>query len=86
MRLCGPERFILAAPPQLSSRQGADQCVARPQAGDRVVEVACGTGVVARLAAAKVGANGAVVGVDLNPGMLIVARSLKPTDSAASVE
>ena len=43
--------------------------------GDRVLDVACGTGVVARLAAAGVGAAGRVVGLDLNRGMLDVARA-----------
>lgn len=42
--------------------------------GDRVLDVACGTGVVARLAAVAVGPAGQVVGVDLNPGMLAVAK------------
>jgi ubiquinone/menaquinone biosynthesis C-methylase UbiE len=45
-------------------------------AGERVLDVACGTGVVARLAAEHVGADGRAVGFDLNPGMLTVARSL----------
>jgi SAM-dependent methyltransferase len=40
------------------------------------LDVACGTGVVARLAAGRVGADGRVVGLDLNPGMLAVARGL----------
>jgi ubiquinone/menaquinone biosynthesis C-methylase UbiE len=44
--------------------------------GERVLDVACGTGVVARLAAERVGPAGAVTGVDLNPGMLGVARSI----------
>jgi ubiquinone/menaquinone biosynthesis C-methylase UbiE len=42
--------------------------------GERVLDVACGTGIVARLAAPQVGPSGQVVGVDLNPGMLEVAR------------
>jgi SAM-dependent methyltransferase len=50
--------------------------VAAPAAGERVLDAACGTGVVARLAAERVGADGRVVGLDLNPGMLTVARSL----------
>ena len=44
--------------------------------GDRVLDVACGTGVVARLAAQQVGGKGEVIGLDLNRGMLDVARSL----------
>jgi SAM-dependent methyltransferase len=50
--------------------------LAAPAAGERVLDAACGTGVVARLAAERVGADGRVVGLDLNPGMLTVARSL----------
>jgi ubiquinone/menaquinone biosynthesis C-methylase UbiE len=46
--------------------------------GDRVVDIACGTGVVARLAAERVGADGTVAGVDINPGMLAVARATAP--------
>jgi ubiquinone/menaquinone biosynthesis C-methylase UbiE len=49
--------------------------------GDRVLDVACGTGAAARVAAAEVGEDGRVAGLDLNPGMLAVARS-----STASVE
>jgi ubiquinone/menaquinone biosynthesis C-methylase UbiE len=46
--------------------------------GDRVVDVACGTGVVARYAAARVGPGGAVAGADLNPGMIAVAAQVAP--------
>jgi SAM-dependent methyltransferase len=42
--------------------------------GDRVLDVACGTGVAAREALARVGAEGAVVGLDVDAGMLEVAR------------
>jgi SAM-dependent methyltransferase len=50
--------------------------------GQRVLDVACGTGVVARLAAPHVGVMGEVTGLDLNPGMLAVARSLPPPQGA----
>jgi ubiquinone/menaquinone biosynthesis C-methylase UbiE len=51
-------------------------------AGERVLDVACGTGIVARAAARRVGSSGQVVGIDVNEGMLAVARrvssSLRP--------
>ena len=46
--------------------------------GDRVLDVACGTGVVAREALARVGANGSVTGLDIGAGMLAVAESIEP--------
>ena len=48
---------------------------ANPQRGERVLDVACGTGIVARHVAPCVGSNGRVVGLDLNPNMLAVARA-----------
>jgi ubiquinone/menaquinone biosynthesis C-methylase UbiE len=47
---------------------------AAPKPGERVLDVACGTGIVARLAAAAMG-TGHVAGLDINHGMLAVARS-----------
>src|SRR5689334_24997116 len=43
--------------------------------GDAVLDVACGTGVVAATATDRVGPTGTVIGVDLNPGMLAVATA-----------
>ncbi|MEZ5394878.1 MAG: methyltransferase domain-containing protein [Bryobacterales bacterium] len=43
---------------------------AEVQAGDRVLDVACGTGVLAQAAAER---SDSVTGLDLNPGMLAVA-------------
>jgi SAM-dependent methyltransferase len=48
---------------------------AGPEASARVLDVGCGTGIVARTAATRVGASGRVAGVDLNEGMLAVARA-----------
>lgn len=47
------------------------------QAGNTVLDVACGTGILARKAAVVVGAA-SVVGVDVNEGMLAVAEQKAP--------
>jgi ubiquinone/menaquinone biosynthesis C-methylase UbiE len=47
--------------------------------GDRVLDIACGTGVVARIARAVVGDTGRVVAIDQSGPMLNVARSLEPS-------
>jgi ubiquinone/menaquinone biosynthesis C-methylase UbiE len=44
--------------------------------GERVLDVACGTGIVARRAAMRVGSGGKVIGLDINEGMLEVARKV----------
>lgn len=46
--------------------------------GAAVLDVACGTGVVAREAARRVGPTGRVAAVDINDAMLTVARRLSP--------
>lgn len=46
--------------------------------GQELLDVACGTGVVARAAAERVGPGGRVTGLDLNPAMLAVASRLRP--------
>ena len=45
--------------------------------GSRVLDVACGTGIVARTAA-DIAGPGAVTGLDLNEAMLTVARRVRP--------
>ena len=70
------ERFFVSA---IGSPLATDLVrVAALRPGERVLDVACGTGVVARLAAKQVGATGTVAGLDVNPGMLAVARSATP--------
>jgi ubiquinone/menaquinone biosynthesis C-methylase UbiE len=46
--------------------------------GDKVLDVGCGTGVVAREALGRVGPDGRVTGLDLNEGMLAVAARTEP--------
>lgn len=54
-----------------------------PQMGERVLDVACGTGIVARRAAPFVGRSGHVVGLDQSPAMLLVARSVSDTEGVS---
>lgn len=51
---------------------------AQIQPGQRVLDVACGTGILAREIAPRVGSGGRVVGVDPSPGMVAVAKQLAP--------
>lgn len=64
----------------------ASSLVARSalQAGERVLDAACGTGIVARLAATQVGERGHVIGLDLNPDMISVAQAL-PSPKGAPI-
>jgi SAM-dependent methyltransferase len=48
--------------------------IAGMRAGDDVLDVGCGTGVLARAAVAQLGGSGSVTGIDANEGMLDVAR------------
>lgn len=50
--------------------------VAAPQPGEHVLDIACGTGVGARLAARALGSAGKVVGLDVDAGMVEVARKV----------
>ena len=52
-------------------------------AGDRVLDVGCGTGVLTLLAARDVGSKGHVVGVDLSEGMLAKAAAITTSSGLA---
>ena len=49
-----------------------------PGPAERVLDVACGTGIVARVASERIGSGRGLVGVDISPGLLAVARAVAP--------
>ncbi len=51
---------------------------AQVAAGDNVLDVACGTGILARDALERVAPTGSVTGLDIGPGMLAVAEEIAP--------
>lgn len=73
------ERFLV---PHLFTPWAHD-LVARagPKPGERVLDVACGTGIVVRAVLPVVGPNGRVTGADLSPEMLAVARTRVPGEA-----
>ncbi len=70
------ERYFVPAIGAPLAADLVDAAALRP--GERVLDVACGTGVVTRLAAERVGEHGRVAGSDVNPAMLDVARASRP--------
>ena len=76
------ERYLVPAITALWATDLIERAAPRP--GERVLDLACGTGIVARLAAARMGA-GRIVGIDINSGMLAVARSL-PAETTPPIE
>jgi ubiquinone/menaquinone biosynthesis C-methylase UbiE len=75
------ERYLV---PAITAKWAADLLDrAQPGEGEAVLDIACGTGIVARLAAKRMG-RGLVTGLDLNAGMLNVARGA-PTEGAAII-
>lgn len=74
------ERFFVPSIGEPVARDLIKQAGLRP--GERVLDVACGTGVVTRMASEQVGATGSVAGLDIEKGMLAVARKVSP----ASIE
>lgn len=72
----GPSMFTSSAKPLMAH--------ASLSPGQKVLDLACGSGVVTEIVAAAVGSGGSVVGLDFSPPMLEVARS--KTFSGASAE
>lgn len=70
------EEFFVPALFQPWTEQVAEAAGVQPD--QRVLDVACGTGALARAIASQIGSNGVVVGLDINEGMLAVARRKAP--------
>ena len=68
------EKFILPAF-MLPAAKAAIE-LAAPQSGDNVLDVACGTGLVARLIAQRVAPGGVIRCLDFDPAMIAVASEL----------
>jgi ubiquinone/menaquinone biosynthesis C-methylase UbiE len=77
------QRYLVPAVTSIWATDLIDRAALRP--GERALDVACGTGVVARIAAGRVGRTGQVAALDLSSGMLAVARSL-PDVTGAVIE
>lgn len=60
--------------------------VRSPSASAQVLDVACGTGILTRRAAAPEHGAARVVGVDVNPAMIDVARQTAPSSGQVPVE
>ena len=56
---------------------------AAPAAGERVLDVGCGAGASSLALAARVGAGGQVLGVDISEPLIARARALAPQDTPA---
>jgi ubiquinone/menaquinone biosynthesis C-methylase UbiE len=52
--------------------------IANPRTDERVLDIACGTGIVARTVAARRASQANITGIDINPDMLAVARRAAP--------
>src|SRR6185436_19240549 len=70
------ERYFVPAIGAPHASELVELAALRP--GERVLDVACGTGIVAKLAAKRVASSGSIVGIDINPGMLMVASAAGP--------
>ena len=73
------EKYFVPAIGEPLARELVEAAALEP--GESVLDVACGTGIVARLAATRLGAGSEIAGADLNPAMLEVARASTPASA-----
>jgi ubiquinone/menaquinone biosynthesis C-methylase UbiE len=76
-----PPGLFSSSLPEIYERPFAQELLDRVGIGQnvRLLDIACGTGIVARLAQDIAGDRARIVGVDVSPGMLAMARSMAPT-------
>lgn len=77
------ERYLGPAIIEHFSRMLLDRTA--PRQGQHILDLACGTGIVARRVAPILGIEGRVIAVDISPAMLDVARAL-PAPACATIE
>src|SRR5262245_55965205 len=77
----GYERFMVPPLFRPWARRLAEAAAPRP--GERILDVACGTGIVAREVAARLGTSATIVAVDASPAMLAVAREAADREGVA---
>ena len=78
----GPEVYESFLVPHLFTPWARDLVArAEPRPDERVLDVACGTGIVVRAVLPVVGPNGRVTGADFSPAMLAVARTRVPGEA-----
>jgi ubiquinone/menaquinone biosynthesis C-methylase UbiE len=70
------ERWLVGPVFQPFAEIALDRAGLRP--GDRILDIACGTGIAARLALKRLPGSGRIVGVDVSRQMLAVARTIEP--------
>ncbi len=56
---------------------------ANPQLDEHILDIACGTGIVARTVASRVGTSGSIAGLDANPDMINMARRVSGQEHLA---
>ena len=83
----GPEIYEICWVPSLMGKCAAELVEAGGvKPGDRVLDIGCGTGVVAREATKRCGSGGSVTGVDINEAMLGFARKTAVKQGTSEIE
>ena len=79
-----PENYERYLVPQIFAPWAEDLVeTAALRTGERVLDIGCGTGIVARIAARRLGNRGSVVGLDPSAPMLAAARAAATAEGAA---